>query len=65
MSTVELSKVIGALGALNNGDGLTVTVRLVDSKSAYGVTRYLVEPMAGAGQVWVNAHRVTLERGAE
>lgn len=34
-------------------NGLAVDVMVNDVKQAYGRTRYLVSPVAGRGQVWV------------
>ena len=47
MTHNETSKVIGRVGQV-----------VVDAKQAYGVSRYLVIPVAGQGSTWVNADRV-------
>ena len=57
MTHNETSKVIGRVGQVDAA-GLTVDVTVVDAKQAYGVTRYLVIPVAGQGSTWVNADRV-------
>jgi len=35
-------------------------VRIVNVKTAYGALRFLVTPLAGEGEEWVDASRVTL-----
>jgi hypothetical protein len=40
---------------------LTVRVEILDVKTVYGDERYLVQPVAGAGQKWVSSDRVTDE----
>lgn len=34
-------------------NGLNVEVKILDVKQSYGKVRYLVTPVAGSGQVWV------------
>ena len=58
MTTVaELKDVIGAKAAIRIGtfgeNGLVVQVTVKDVKFSYGRERYLVTPVAGAGEVWV------------
>jgi hypothetical protein len=54
---LSMSAAIGQIGNINQG-GLDVDVKILDAKQAYGVTRYLVTPMSGTGEVWVSANRV-------
>lgn len=50
-------KRIGTVGMLEC-DGLTVPVRIVNAKEAYGCVRFWVEPVGGKGRQWVDAGRV-------
>lgn len=59
MNVRESAALIG-LEALLHVDALRVPVSIDDVKNSYGVTRYLVAPIAGAGSQWVNADRVTV-----
>ena len=38
--------------------GLTVDVEVKDVKVSYGKERYLVSPLSGIGQVWVESLKV-------
>ena len=40
--------------------GLIVNVKVLDIKTGWGKTRFLVQPVEGAGQIWVE--EVTLLR---
>ena len=35
--------------------GLSLNVKILDYKTAYGKERYLATPISGAGQVWVQS----------
>jgi len=39
-------------------NGLVFKVSIKERKNAYGNERYLVTPVSGYGQTWVNAARV-------
>ncbi len=39
---------------------MTVIVKIVDAKMGYGRLRFLIEPMRGHGQKWVESTSVTL-----
>lgn len=58
MTTAELAKVIGKTGFLIQVGHFTVAIVVKDAKIAYGNVRYLVEPVSGQGQVWVDSSRV-------
>ena len=60
MSVKEMALAIGATGELSQGDGLGVSVKVLDAKSAYGTIRYLVTPLAGSGSTWVMSNRVKI-----
>lgn len=52
MKGSEIINYIGKQGALEVG-GLVVTVKILDYKRSYGRDRWLVTPVSGSGQVWV------------
>jgi len=58
-SAVKLGQAIGKTGNINQG-GLNIDVKILDAKSSYGTTRYLVTPVSGSDEVWVNADRVII-----
>ena len=39
-------------------DELTIPVRILDTREAYGRTNVLVEPVGGQGRAWVSGDRV-------
>lgn len=43
-------------------NGLTIDVRILDNKSSYGNERYLVTPLKGTGQIWVDIKNITLKK---
>jgi hypothetical protein len=43
---------VGKRGVIVAG-GLTINVTVLDYKTAYGKERWLVAPVSGAGEVWV------------
>ena len=57
MNTLELAKNIGKTADLRT-ENLLVTVNILDAKSSYGRIRYLIEPVEGSRQQWVDASRV-------
>jgi hypothetical protein len=48
----ELLEKIGKEAKCKLG-GLLVTVIVLDVKVSYGKTRYLITPIAGSGEIWV------------
>jgi len=48
----ELIQAIGKKGLIQIG-GLNVEVKVLDVKQSYGRDRYLVTPIAGNGEVWI------------
>lgn len=58
MNASTLAANIGKTASLLTND-LFVSIRIIDAKSAYGSIRYLVQPIAGSGMVWVSADRVS------
>lgn len=57
MNASEIVKVLNKTVSITV-EGFTIQVKVVDVKQAYGCTRYLVEPVNGSGQQWVNDSRV-------
>lgn len=47
-------KFVGKKGTIFAG-GLRVEVEIKDVKNSYGRDRYLVTPVAGSGEVWVES----------
>jgi hypothetical protein len=45
--------------------GLDIDVTVLDAKHSYGNLRYLVSPISGNGEIWINASRVKLEECGE
>lgn len=62
MTAGELAHLIGLNATLDvqtrSGDTLTVPVRILDGREAFGSTHLLVTPMGGEGKAWVSADRV-------
>lgn len=48
----EMVEVLGKRGDIHLG-GLIVKVEIMDVKTSYGRVRYLVKPVAGVGEVWI------------
>jgi hypothetical protein len=59
MSIKELSKAIDTTALLSEGT-LSFPVLIKDAKMAYGQARYLITPIGGKGEVWVNKERVKI-----
>lgn len=59
MNTCELAKFIGREADLRSQDTLRFRVRITDAKISYGNTRFLVSPVSGQGQVWVDSARLS------
>lgn len=56
----EMSEMIGRVGELEFTEGLSVSVRVTDVKSAYGQVRIRIEPVAGVGSAWIAARRLVV-----
>lgn len=62
MTTLDLSPHIGTLATWHiNGLSISVTIR--DCKRSYGRTRYLIAPVAGQGEVWVQDNLTHTTKG--
>ena len=59
MTMLESQKIIGAR-ALLRVEAFSVMVEVMDVKQAYGNTRYLVEPIGGHGEAWVDKSRIKI-----
>ena len=62
MTTAELAKLLNRTATIDH-DGLSVRVRILDGRQAYGREDVLVTPLEGSGERWVSAERVRLEGG--
>jgi hypothetical protein len=56
----EHARAIGRQATFRTREGLTIRVKILDVRSAYGRTEYLITPVNGTGEGWVQARRVTL-----
>lgn len=52
MSYAKQAAVIGKRGYIKLG-GLEVSIEVLDYKNSYGKDRWLVTPLSGAGEIWV------------
>lgn len=57
MTAANLAIFVGCTGTLRSGD-LKVRISIVDVRTVWNRTDYLVTPVAGSGQQWVSAERV-------
>lgn len=62
MSALSLAQFIGQTGSLTVEQSLTLPVRVLDARKCWDRLDFYVEPIHGAGQRWVQADRVTLEK---
>ena len=55
-----VKEMIGLIGTtvMVKVDGFTVPMTISDAKTAYGNKRFLVSPVGGSGESWVDASRV-------
>jgi hypothetical protein len=53
MTVAQMVQLLDRQGSLATGNGLQVRCRVVDVKSNFGSTLFLVTPVAGIGQTWV------------
>jgi hypothetical protein len=61
----ELAGLIGRKGSVRMDGGLSVDVEVRDARTRFGIMDYLIAPLAGGGEAWVEARRVELEEGAQ
>lgn len=57
MTHREMGELVGHEAAIQS-ESLVVRVKILDAKAAYGDTRILVSPVAGAGEAWVSLQRL-------
>ena len=55
MKISEAAKIIGQTKSIDLS-GLIVEVKVLDYKNSYGKDRWLVTPISGSGEVWVEAN---------
>ena len=53
----EITQYVGKTGNVLLG-GLTVAVKIKDVKNSYGRIRYLITPVTGSGEVWVESVKI-------
>jgi hypothetical protein len=53
MTHLEAAALINKPAIWNAGNGLSFRVSIKDIKRSYGCTRYLVAPIDGSGETWV------------
>jgi hypothetical protein len=58
MSVNTLKEYIGQTATIRLS-GLTIAVRIIDIKETWGRTRYLVTPIAGSGEIFVENIRIS------
>lgn len=54
LNTAAAAKLLGKKGIIRLG-GLRIEVEILDVKVSYGRNRYLIAPIAGAGEIWVES----------
>lgn len=64
MTAREAKQLLGKVGSLDLG-GLSVNVKILDVREAYGRVDFLVEPVAGSGQVWKAESNVKVQKGGQ
>ena len=60
MSVAEALQYIGKRAYWTPGNGLSFAVVIKDMKTSYGCKRYLVAPVEGQGETWVQSG-ITME----
>lgn len=55
MTTAQAMQLIGTEANWSAGNGLSFRVVVKDYKQAYGSQRYLVSPVNGQGETWVQS----------
>ena len=50
----KIQDFVGKVATIKLG-GLVVDVKVIDVKNSYGRDRYLISPVKGEGEVWVEA----------
>ena len=55
MTTAELAKYIGQVGAYHGVPGLVIEVTVIDARVAWGQLQFQIQPTSGSGSKWVNA----------
>ena len=62
MSTIIDKKYIDSVGELRTSRGLLVTVKVLDSRRAWGKVQLFVTPVNGRGAVWVDLESVSFSK---
>ena len=59
VSIMEIADRVGKQAAYNI-NGINVDIKIIDIRQVYGNTRYLITPLAGTGQIWVNEESLVI-----
>lgn len=63
MTPAYLAKYVGRTGLYKNTrSGLTIPIRTLDARKAYGRVEVKVTPVGGSGQKWVDVNNLKLEK---
>jgi hypothetical protein len=57
MSAKELMEKVGTIAVISM-EKIRIEVRITDARYNFGRTEYLVKPLAGAGEQWINSDRL-------
>ena len=61
MAVLDLSKKIGMQAMWNTKSGLRFEIVIKDVRERFGLIDYLIEPIAGDGQKWVEENSVNFQ----
>jgi len=64
VTTKQLAELLGKQ-ADYRVNGLTIPVRITDSKYVFNTTKVRIQPLSGAGEIWVNLSSVTVFDNAD
>ncbi|MDE3022785.1 MAG: hypothetical protein KGI54_13165 [Pseudomonadota bacterium] len=62
MTASQMAAFIGTTGFIRD-NGLSYGVRIVDVRPHYGAMQFLVQPIAGIGERWVNETTIISDNG--
>lgn len=62
-TSTEMMEHVGAVGEFAAGP-LRITVKIIDSRLRFSRRDYLIAPVAGKGEQWVEHHRLVNIQGA-
>lgn len=59
MTYKDQAKTIGKKGTIRVGKTLVVDVKILDYKHSYGRDRWLITPVVGTGEAWVEDVKIS------